>query len=43
MTTLEKSKEWYEQELKLRFRHFYGQTDGTDSHLIVGNLNSRGV
>lgn len=29
MTTPEKSKEWYEQELKLRFRHFYGQTDGT--------------
>ncbi|EAC4615155.1 hypothetical protein BAS75_06020 [Listeria monocytogenes] len=29
MTTEERNKEWYEQELKLRFRHFYGQIDGT--------------
>lgn len=29
MTTEERNKNWYEQELKLRFRHFYGQTDGT--------------
>lgn len=29
MTTQGKSKGWYEQELKLRFRHFYGQIDGT--------------